>query len=263
MNTKIVFSLFGMAFLISCVRIETGEVGIRVKFDKTIDSTELQPGTFNQTFLGTVLTFPVKDVAVDVADLTPLASDNSTMKEVDVTVIYNINPTSVAELWTEKSKSFHATNEEGDILLMFNYIAQTTRNATYKSIRPFEALKANDNRSEIEAAIRENIINSLKEENLANSINISQVQVRKIAPSEVVIFSANALVQAQNEFKKKQVEVETAKKEAERIAVLNANKGAIEYMDAMANMLIAEAIKEGKVNTIVIPRDFKGMVNIK
>lgn len=247
----------------SCTRIETGEVGIRVKFDKTIDNEELKPGSFNQTIVGSVLTFPVKDVAVDVADLTPLASDNSTMREVDVTVIYNINPTSVAELWTEKSKSFHATSDDGDILLMYNYIAQTTRNATYKAIRPFEALKANDNRSEIETAIRENIISSLKEENLSNAINISQVQVRKIAPSEVVISSANALVQAQNEFKKKQVEVETAKKEAERIAVLNSNKGAIEYMDAMANMLIAEAIKEGKVNTIVIPRDFKGMVNLK
>jgi hypothetical protein len=32
-------------------------------------------------------------------------------------------------------------------------------------------------------------------------------------------------------------------------------------MNATANVTIAEAIKEGKVNTIIIPHDFKGIVN--
>lgn len=35
-----------------CTRIETGEVGMRVNFDRTIDPTELQPGTWNQTVFG-------------------------------------------------------------------------------------------------------------------------------------------------------------------------------------------------------------------
>ena len=83
-----------------------------------------------------------------------------------------------------------------------------------------------------------------------------------ILPADSVVASANDLVRSKNEFKQKEVEVQTAKKEAERIAALNANKGAVEYMAAMANMKIAEAIANGKVNTIVIPMDFKGMINI-
>ena len=59
----------------ACTRIETGQVGIRQGFDKTIQTTELQPGSFNQTIIGNVLTFPVKGVSVDVSDLTPLAAD--------------------------------------------------------------------------------------------------------------------------------------------------------------------------------------------
>ena len=59
------------------------------------------------------------------------------------------------------------------------------------------------------------------------------------------------------------IEVQTAQKEAERISILNSNKGAIEYMNAMATMNISEGIKEGKVNTIVVPIDFKGIVNTK
>ena len=55
----------------------------------------------------------------------------------------------------------------------------------------------------------------------------------------------------------------TAKLEAERISALNANKGATEYMAAMALQDIAAGVREGKVQTIVVPYDFKGIVNVK
>ena len=82
-----------------CTRIETGEVGVRVGFDKQVQSGELVPGSFNQTLIGTVLTFPVKDVNVALNDMTPVAADNSTMKDFDAVVVYNINPQQVAELY--------------------------------------------------------------------------------------------------------------------------------------------------------------------
>ena len=69
------------------------------------------------------------------------------------------------------------------------------------------------------------------------------------------------LVQAQNENKRKTVEVSTAELEAQRISALNANAGATKYMEATALVTIAEAVKEGNVQTIVIPYDFKGIVN--
>jgi hypothetical protein len=103
----------------------------------------------------------------------------------------------------------------------------------------------------------------LTEEKLADKITVSQVQVRAILPADVIVNSANELVRAQNELKTKEVEVQTAKKEAERIAALNANAGAIGYMNAMANLEIAKGVAAGKVNTIVVPYDFKGIVNAK
>ena len=44
---------------------------------------------------------------------------------------------------------------------------------------------------------------------------------------------------------------------------LNANAGAIGYLNAMANLKIAEGVANGKVQTIVVPYDFKGIVNAK
>jgi hypothetical protein len=244
-----------------CTRIETGTVGVRIGFDKQVKQEELQPGSWNQVIVGDVLTFPVKDMQVDVADLTPLAADNSTVQDFDLAVIYSINPTSVAEIWVEKNRGFHATADRGgDIYLMYNYVYQIARNAAYKSARNFESLKMNDNRAQIEIEIRDQMIASLREEKLENAININQVLVRNIMPAQNIVESANALVQAQNELKKKQVEVETAKKEAERIAALNANKGAVEYMQAMAMINISEGIRDGKVQTIVVPANFNALM---
>ncbi|PWF42044.1 SPFH domain-containing protein [Massilia glaciei] len=250
--------------LAGCKRIETGEVGLRVNFDRTTDPTERLPGSFNQTLVGSIVTFKIQDVAAAIDNMTPLASDNSTIKDFDMTVIYNINPSAVSELWTTKNKTFHGKDQFGDdILLMQNYVALTARNAAYKAARNYESLKMADNRPLIEQQIRETIVKTLVEEKLGDKITVSQVQVRAITPADVIINSANDLVRAQNELKTKEVEVQTAKKEAERIAALNANAGAIGYMNAMANLKIAEGVAAGKVHTIVVPYDFKGIVNAK
>jgi regulator of protease activity HflC (stomatin/prohibitin superfamily) len=144
---------------------------------------------------------------------------------------------------------------------MHSYLQTTVRNAVYKVARLYPSLQMNDSRSEIEAKLLEQVRETLKAEKLDNAVLISQVQVKSIAPSAAVKDAANKLVQAKSEFAAKEVEVQTARKEAERIAALNANSGAIAYMNAQAQMKIAEGIAAGKVQTIVVPYDFKGIVN--
>jgi hypothetical protein len=241
-----------------CTRIETGEVGVRVGFDKQVQQGELLPGSFNQVLIGDVLTFPIKDVNVKLDDMTPVAKDNSTMKDFDAVVIYNINQAQVAELYSQKSQAFHARHN-GDIYLMYNYIVQTTRNAIYKEARKYEALDMADARQSMEQAIKEQIQKSLAEEKLDGSLVIGQVLIRNIVPADSVVASANELVKAKNELKQKEVEVKTAEAEARRIAALNTNAGAIQYMDAQARMKqadaalkMAEAVSSFKGNTLVI-----------
>jgi len=257
-------SLIAAAVLATgCTRIETGEVGVRVGFDKQVKSGELLPGSFNQVLIGDVLTFPIKDVNVKLDDMTPVAKDNSTMKDFDAVVIYNINQSQVAELYSSKSRAFHIEHK-GDTYLMYNYIVQTARNAIYKEARKFEALDMADNRQAMEASIKEQIQKTLADEKLDGSLVVSQVLIRNIVPADSVVASANDLVRAKNELKQKEVEVKTAEAEARRMQAL-ANQGSqsIAYMQAQAMMNISEGIKNGKVNTIVVPQDFKGMVNVK
>jgi regulator of protease activity HflC (stomatin/prohibitin superfamily) len=243
-----------------CTRIETGEVGVRVGFDKQVKSGELLPGSFNQTIIGDVLTFPVKDVNVVLNDMTPVAKDNSTMKDLDAVVVYNINPDQVAELYSTKNKSFHAESK-GDTYVMYNYVVQNARNAIYKAARKYEALDMADNREAMERMIQEEIIKNLAEEKLDGSITISQVLIRNVVPADSVVASANELVRSKNELKQKEIEVQTAKKEAERMAALaNNSASSIAFMNAQAALNISEGIKNGKVQTIVVPANFNALM---
>jgi hypothetical protein len=259
-SIKIGFVLAAVALTSACTRIETGEVGVRVGFDKQVQSGELLPGSFNQTFIGDVLTFPIKDVNVKLDDMTPVAKDNSTMKDFDAVVIYNINQAQVAELYSTKSQAFHARHN-GDIYLMYNYVVQSARNAIYKEARKYEALDMADSRQAMEQAIKEQIQKSLADEKLDGSLVVGQVLIRNIVPADSVVASANELVRAKNELKQKEVEVKTAKMEAERMQALS-NQGAqsIAYMQAQAMMNISEGIKNGRVQTIVVPANFNALM---
>ena len=260
---KKVFALSMVAaavFMTGCTRIETGEVGVRVGFDKQVKSGELLPGSFNQVLIGDVLTFPIKDVNVTLENMTPVAKDNSTMKDFDAVVVYNINPQQVAELYSTKNKSFHA-EAKGDTYVMYNYIVQNARNAIYKAARKYEALDMADARSDMENYIKEEIVRNLAEEKLDGSIIISQVLIRNIVPADSVVASANELVKAKNELKQKEVEVKTAEAESRRMAALANNSGSsIAFMQAQAMLNISEGIKNGRVQTIVVPSNFNALM---
>jgi regulator of protease activity HflC (stomatin/prohibitin superfamily) len=266
MNRAIKLSIVAAAVALTsaCTRIETGEVGVRVGFDKQVQPGELMPGTgffgLHQVMIGDVLTFPIKDVNVVLENMTPVAKDNSTMKDLDAVVVYNINPQNVAELYSTKNKSFHA-DFKGDTYVMYNYIVQNARNAIYKAARKYEALDMADNRTEMENFIKEEIVRNLAEEKLDGSIMISQVMIRNVLPSDTVVESANALVRSKNELKQKEVEVKTAEAESRRMAALANNSGAsIQFMQAQAMLNISEGIKNGQVQTIVVPSNFNALM---
>lgn len=251
-----------------CQRISTGEVGVRLDASKQISSTELLPGSFNQTLIGEVLTFPVKDIVVDIQNKKPMTSDNTPLDDFDITVVYALNPSAVAELYSTKSRSFHAVLDngifDGDTLLMYNYIQTLVNNASYKAVRQYKALEVADNRAKIKQEILDTVTERLKEEKLDHAITLSVVQIRNVTPNQQILESATQYVQSQNALKIKENEVKIARAEADRMAALSQNaEKSIAYMNAQSQMLIAEAVKSGKVQTIIIPSNLTMLGNIK
>ena len=237
----------------ACTRIETGEVGVRINASKQIEGAELQAGTFNQTIIGSILTFPVKDITVQIDNKTPMTADNSPLADFDITVVYGLNPASVAELYSTKSKSFH-TEHNGDIYLMHSYMTTLVNNAAYKVVRDYKSLEVAHNRAKIEAQIRDVVTNELKEQKLDTSLSLTVVQIRNILPNAEILKSATDYVKSQNALKIAENEVKLAKLESERMAALASNSGqSIAYMQAQATLNLSQAALQGKINTILIP----------
>jgi hypothetical protein len=259
-----ILAVLAIALTTACTRIETGEVGLRLNASKQIEGSELTEGTWNQTFIGNVLTFPVRDVAMQLQNHRPSTVENTQLSDLDFTVIYNINPSAVSELWSKKSRSFHYYSEDSkDWVLMYNYMWTVASNAAVKTIRKYEALKVVDAREKIEAEIAEAVKAELKKEGLETSLTLSSVRVQNILPNQSIVDAATATIRAQQQVAVAEAQVQVAKKEAERMKELAANAGqSIEYMNAQSLAMIAQGVRDGKVTTIVVPYDFKGIVNV-
>lgn len=237
----------------ACTRIETGEIGVRINASKQIEGSELVAGSFNQTIIGSVLTFPVKDITVSLENKTPMTADNSPLADFDITVVYGLNPTSVAELYSTKSKSFHY-EDKGDIYLMYTYMQTLVNNAAYKVVREYKSLEVADNRAKIEVQIRDAVSQELKAQQLDTAVTLTVVQVRNILPNADILKSATDYVRSQNALKIAENEVKLAKLESERMAALASNSGqSIAYMQAQATLNLSQAALQGKINTILIP----------
>lgn len=245
-----------------CTRIETGEVGLRIGFDKQVSMGELQPGSFNQVMVGDVLTFPVRDIAVDLADLRPQTSDNSTLSDMDVTVIYSINPQSVGELYTTKARAFHAITGDGDTLLMYNYMVTISRTAAYKAVAKFPAMETIRRRDEIELETSRLVAEALKGEKLEGSLTLTKVQVRAVQPAQTIIDTANEAIASQNRLITVKKQVEIAEQEAKRQEMLS-KPASIAYMRAQTDLNYSEAAKDGKVQMMIVPHNFNALGQIK
>ncbi|MFY8212559.1 MAG: SPFH domain-containing protein [Candidatus Nanopelagicus sp.] len=263
MNKILKLSALSLAILsfTACTRIETGEVGVRLNASKQIEGAELLPGSWNQTLIGSVLEFATKDITITLENKTPMTADNSALQDFDLTMVYGINPSGVAELYSTKSRSFHHVDKEGNIMLMANYMTTLVNNASYKVIRQYKSLEVADNRAKIEEQIRDTVMDQLKSEKLDTALTLTVIQVRNILPNAQILQSASDYVRAQNELKIKETEVAIAKKESERMAALSSNSTqSIAYMNAQAALNISLGIREGRVQTIIVPSNMTGLM---
>lgn len=257
----IVLAAAGVVTLSGCTRVETGHVGVRTTFNGSIEPDELGVG-FHQTLVGSVQTYVANEITWKIDNLTPQTKDRSQLEDLDLAYTYSVNPTTIADL-VVKYKGRDGIDDNGDRYPLALYVENVVKTATTDVVSKYDALEANEKREEIRNKIRDQAEAMFKEDGLNEAVNIHQVFVKNMQLSKAIMTSANAVIISQNELKTKEFEVQTAKKEAERLVALSNNKANIDYMNAKSLSDIAEGVKSGKVNTIVVPFDFKGIVNVK
>jgi hypothetical protein len=262
--SKVLLALLavGIVTTVGCTRVETGHVGIRTTFNGTVEPQELGVG-FHQTLIGSVTTYVANEITWKIDNLTPQTKDRSNLEDLDLAYTYSVNPSMIGELVVKYKGRDAIDTDTYDRYPLALYVENVVKTATTDVVSKYDALEANEKREEIRTKIRDQAETMFKEDGLNEAVNIHQVFVKNMLLNKSIMNSANAVIISQNELKTKAFEVETAKKEAERLVALSNNKANIDYMNAKSLSDIAEGVKTGKVNTIVVPVDFKGIVNVK
>jgi len=261
---KIMVGLVLVASLLNfgCTRVETGHVGIRVTFNGTVEPQELPVG-FHQIIIGNVRHYVSNEMTMFLTDLRPQTKDRTNLNDLDLTYTYSIAPGSIAELIVKYKGRDAVMDDQSELYPLGLYVQNIMTTSASDIVAKYDALSANENREKIKDEIRNRAQQLFAEEKLDTIVRIHQVFIKNLEIDPALMASARTVITAQNELKAKDYEVQTARKESERQTLLSSNSKNLEYMRVQAQLTIAQAVLAGKVNTIIIPQDFKGIVDAR
>lgn len=225
--------LFLALSAIACGRIETGHVGVRTDFNKTINTQEVPPG-----FYGAVLTsvdeFVVKETELALNDLRPKAKDNLSLADLDISVFYTVKADQVADQLIKYSRM--AVRANGYWYPSFSLVERVSRGAVYEMISQFESLTIHAKRSDLEESIKAKIQAELDKSD-KDVFTISKVIVRQITTDPALEEAIQGAVRVEKQIEAKENEIKLAKSEAERKRVEAEGT-------ARANMILANSLTD-------------------
>lgn len=235
---KLILAVALASSLIGCGRIETGNIGVRTDFNKSIETTELNPGWYG-ALLTSVDEFSTKEIEVAMNDMRPKAKDNLSLQDLDISVFYKANGTQIAEQLIKYQGMSGWSDEASLYLPSYFLVERITRGAIYDSASAYDSLTIHTKRNELESTIKNRIQADLDASD-KGVFTITRVVIRQLLTDPTLEKSIQAAVQMQKQVEAKQNELALAKAEAER-KVVEAQG------EATANNLIAASLTSNLV----------------
>jgi regulator of protease activity HflC (stomatin/prohibitin superfamily) len=235
LNKTILAMAFGIAVssMVGCGRIETGHVGVRTDFNKTIEDTELSPGWYGSLFTD-VDEYSTKEIEVAQNDMRPKAKDNLSLQDLDISVFYKVNPSKVSDMLV-KYTGMTYENNDGLGLPAYGLVDRQSRSVIFQLIgTKYDSLSIHQKRIELETDILAALQSDLDKAD-PKVFEITKVIVRQVTTDVALEESIRASVRVQKEIEAKRQQIELAKAEAERKIV--EARG-----EAQANEIIASSI---------------------
>ena len=186
--------------------IETGNVGVRTSFGK-IDQAEVDPG-FYVAILSSVTEFTTKETYVSLQNLTPKAKDKLILKDLDVTVYYRTNPSKVAEFVSTHAGMSSKFEKENYYRPGYALIDNMARGIISDEVSGFDSLTLHQNRTDLEAAIKGALVESLNKSD-PGYFEITRVVVSSLLTDPSVEESIRKNIAMTNE-------IDTARKDVQK-----------------------------------------------
>ncbi|WP_051258870.1 SPFH domain-containing protein [Chitinibacter tainanensis] len=259
---RIITSLLTICFavaLTACGKISTGEVGVKTNsFNGNVVMAEMPVGMYFEPF-NDVEKFTAKDVTLELPDLKVQGSDKLAFKDFDIAVIYSVKPETIAELKVKYRNQYDCV--DGECIPGSKLVARLASTAAMDVVSRFDSLTAHQKRDEIRKAIQEKLQAELNARD-PDTFQIKEIVISTMLTDQSIEDANRKAVAAQKDLELAQKRVDIAREQAlanEQLAKsLTPNLLQMEYVKALNKF--AER-KDGS-SVIILPADFKGMVNV-
>jgi regulator of protease activity HflC (stomatin/prohibitin superfamily) len=227
--------------------IDTGTVGVRTSFGETNPVEEGQG--FYTNFVSSLDIYTVKQVALELNDMRPKAADNLSLKELDATVYYTVDPSKVAELAIKYKGQSYREGMGDDWLPAYNLVQRQARSVIEKEVANITSLVVHSKREDIEKASVSRLQEALDKED-PGVFKVERITIVKAVTDDSIEESIRKVVQAQKENEAMTYKIETAEKQAQLNQKLNSTYTS-SYLQHEYNVALTECAKRVGCTMIV------------
>ncbi len=261
---KLAVAAVAIGSLSACYIVDSGHVAV----EKTLGDVNLEevPAGLNWRIpmLTSVYEFSAKEIPIDFNDLTPKARDNLRLKDLDISIFYKVDDSSIAETMIKYASSY----ERGPDALLpgFSVVYREARDVIYQEVTKIDSLELHRNRDELRSGITESLQEKLDSKD-PGVFTVTRVAIRALNTDPTIEAAIQQAVQAQKQLEAKKVQVEIAAKDAEieiarahGIAEANAiinSSLTPEYLQHELNEAL-KAFAENDGGVVVIPANMQG-----
>lgn len=238
--------------------VDTGTVGVRTAFGETSPNEEGQG--FYTSFASSLDIYTIKQVAIELNDMRPKAKDNLSLKELDATVYYTIDPNKVADMAIKYKGQSYREGVGHDWLPMYNLVQRQARSVLEKQVSHHDSLVIHQKRDEIEKASVVELQAALDLED-PGVFKVERITIVKALTDDSIEDSIRKVVQAQKENEAMRYKIETAEKQAELNKTLNSTYTQ-SYLQHEYNVAINECAKNPGC-TMIIGNPSGQILNLK
>lgn len=207
-----VLALAMTMFLTGCGNIESGNVGLRTEWNGKINP-QLDEEGFYTSWTSHVDKYSLREIGIDLENLTPKAKDNLSLKELDVTVFYKISKNSLRELALKRSGQ-SVVIEKGLKYAAYNFVANVARSEIADVVSKHDSLTIHTERDKIAEEVRKGMQDSLDASD-PNAFTITRVIVRQITTDPTIEQNIRTVVAKEKELEAAKLQVAIAKANAE------------------------------------------------
>ena len=261
-----VVALAGIGFT-SCGTIESGNVGVRTTLGK-VSPDEVEPGIYlGVPGISHVQVFSAKEIALDINDMTPKARDNLSLRDLDVTIYYRVQPGAIADLYVKYAAQHGVQEGRGSTWLpAMGLLSRLARNVVYEQAARVDSLVMHTQRDELSAAVLKGLQAEL-DANDKGVFAVTRVVIRQLMTDPAIEKAIQDSVAAQKQLEttkqriaiaeaEAQVEIKKAEGIAKANQIINQSLTR-EYLQHESNLGLQKFAEKGGTATVVIPANMQ------